>query len=118
MSKIVLLKNLTSLQTPKESVEARPTTVQLATVSRMAGRAAHVELAGEERRTGFEHRDGRGEGRNDETDVEHDGEELAERHLREDGGHRHEGEAGAGARVKTEGEDGGGAPSDRRESRT
>ena len=37
MSKIVLLKNLTSLQTPKESVEARPTTVQPATVSRMAG---------------------------------------------------------------------------------
>lgn len=62
---------------------------------RDAGGAADVELVVEELHGHLQNRDRGREGRNEEAHVEGDREEVAERELREDGGHRREGEAGA-----------------------
>lgn len=55
---------------------------------------------------GFNHGDGARQGGERQAQVEGDGEQLTEGQLREDGGHRHEGQTGTGIRIEAESEDG------------
>ena len=70
-------------------------------------RARPLQLVLQERNVQFQHRNGTRQSGDQQASVKDDSKQVTERHLREDGGHRHERQTGTGPGFKTKGEDGG-----------